>query len=67
MEHEFFVYLEIKKGMYELLQPGNIYIDKLKQHLSKLVYALAPITPGLWKNQTRLLRFSLVVDGFGVQ
>ena len=41
--------------------------DKLKLHLAKFGYEPAPITPGLWRHQTRPLQFSLVVDDFGIK
>ena len=48
--------------MYVISQAGNIYNDKLKQHLDKFGCEPEPITPGLC-----LLQYSLVVDDFGVQ
>ena len=59
--------MEIQKYMYVLSQSGKISKNKLKQHLEKFVYDPAPITLGLWRHQTRTLKFSLVVDDFNVQ
>ena len=59
--------MEIQKGMYELPQVEKIANDKLKLHLAKFAYKPAPITPGLWRYQTRPLQFSLVVDDFGIK
>ena len=67
LTHKGFVYMEIQKGMYGIPQAGKIANDKLKLHLAKFGYEQAPITPGLWRHQTCLLRFSLVVDEFGVK
>ena len=67
LEHKGFVYMEIQKGMYGLPQAGKIANDKLKLHLAKFGYEPAPITPGLWRHQTRPLQFSLVVDDFGIK
>ena len=53
--------------MYGLPQEGNIYNDKTKQHLAKFGYDPAPITPEFLWHKTRHLKFSLVVDNFGVQ
>ena len=50
-----------------LPQAGKISNDKLKLHLAKFWYELAPITPGLWRHQTRPLQFSLVVDDFWIK
>ena len=66
LEHKGLVYMEIQKGMYGLPQAGKIANYKLKLHLEKFVYKPAPITPGLWRHQTRPLQFSLVVDDFGI-
>ena len=59
--------MEIQKGMYGLPQAGKIANDKLNIHLEKFGYETAPITPGLWRHQTRPLKFSLVVDDFGIK
>ena len=67
LEHKDFVYMEIQKGMYGLPQAGKIANDKLKLHLAKFGYEPAPITPGLWRHQTRPLQFSMVVDDFGIK
>ena len=59
------MYTEIQKGMYVLPQVVKIYNDKLNLLLEKFGYDTAPITPGFYQHQTRLLQFSLVVDDFG--
>ena len=46
---------------------GKISNDKLKLHLSKFGYEPAPITPGMWRHQSRPIIISLVVDDFGVK
>ena len=53
--------------MYGLTQPVKITNDKMKLHLAKFGYELAPITLGLWWNQTHPLQFSLLVDEFQVK
>ena len=65
--HKGFVYMENQKGMYGLPQAGKIANDKLKLHLAKFWYEPAPITPGLWRHQTRPLQFPLVMDDFGIK
>ena len=67
LAHKGLVYMEIQKGMYGLPQAGKIENDKLKLYIAKFVYKPAPITPGLWRHQTRPLQFSLVVDDFGIK
>ena len=53
--------------MYGLPQAGKIANDKLKLHLAKFKYKPAPITTGLWQDQTRPLQFLLIVDDFGIK
>ena len=45
----------------------NVLNDKLKLHISKFGSYPAPITAGLWHNQTRPLKFSLIVDNFRIK
>ena len=59
--------MEIQKGMYGISQAGKIVNYKLKLHLYKFGYKPAPITSGLWRHQTCLLQFSLVVNDFGIK
>ena len=59
--------MEIQKVMYGIPQLGNFSNDKLKLHLCKFGYEPAPITPVLWRYQTCFLKFSLVLDDFGIK
>ena len=59
--------MHIPKGVYWLTKVGKIANNKLKLQLAKLGHEPAPIMPGLWRHQARLLQFSLVVDDFGVK
>ena len=61
------VYVEIRKGMYGLPQAGKLANDLLIEALSPFGYRPAPITPGLWRYDTRDIAFCLVVDDFGVK
>ena len=67
LAHQFFVYIEIQKGIYGLPQAGNIVNNKMKQRLVSFGYEPAPITPGLLWYQIYPLQFSLVMDDFGIQ
>ena len=67
LAHKGVLYMETQKGMYGLSQAGKIANDKLKLHMEKFGYEPAPITPDLWRHQTRPLQISLVVDDFGVK
>jgi hypothetical protein len=65
--HNGYVYVEIQKGMYGLPQAGRLANDRLIQFLAPHGYAPVPITPGLWRHNTRPLAFTLVVDDFGIK
>ena len=61
------IYVKINKGMYGLPQAGKLAHDQLKAHLVQYGYNPCPLTPGLWKHDTRPISFTLVVDDFGVK
>ena len=61
------VYMRIQKGMYGLPQAGILAQKLLEQPLNKHDYQQSPITPGLWKHDTRPISFTLCVDDFGVK
>ena len=62
-----YVYVRIEKGMYGLPQAGIIANERLTKFLKPHGYAPCPITPGLWQHSTRSIKFSLVVDDFGIK
>jgi hypothetical protein len=55
------VYIEVQKGMYGLPQA----VILANQLLAR--YHQTKFTPGLWEQVSRPLKFTLVVDDFGVQ
>ena len=61
------VYLEVSKGIYGLPQAGKLANEQLIRHLAPYGYAPCPITPRLWKHDTRQIAFLLVVDDFGIK
>jgi hypothetical protein len=61
------VYIEIKKGMYRLPQAGILANELLQHNLANDGYRPTQHIHGLWKHDTRLISFSLVVDDFGVK
>jgi hypothetical protein len=65
--HKGFIYVEIRKGMYGLPQAGRIANERLTKYLAPFGFSPVPITPGLWRHNTRELTFTLVVDDFGVK
>ena len=70
IEHLFInnkILVENCKGMYGLLQSGQLAYIALIKDLQIHGYTRAGFTPGLFKNATQDTLFSLVVDDFGVK
>ena len=65
--HKDHIYVEVSKGIYGLPQAGKLANEQLIRHLAPYGYVPCPITPGLWKHNTRDISFLLVVDDFGVK
>ena len=65
--HNGFVYLEIRKAIYGLPQAGILANKLLRKRLAPHGYFEVAHTPGLWKHVTRPIKFTLVVDDFGVK
>ena len=61
------IYIEIRKGMYGLKQAGMLANEQLTDHLALSGYHPTPLTHGLWTHKTRKIKFSLVVDDFGIK
>ena len=61
------VYMEIRKGMPGLKQAGKIANNRLALHLASFGYFPVPRTPALWRQESKPITFSLVVDDFGVK
>lgn len=66
IEHDGSVYIKIVKGMYGLPQAGKIANDLLTKRLAIHGYHPVNFIPGLWTHVWRPVRFTLVVDDFGV-
>jgi hypothetical protein len=62
-----YVYCEIRRGMYGLLQAGIIAQVQLEERLGKYGYHQSKIIPGHWTHTTRNMCFTLVVDGFVIK
>ena len=62
-----YVYIMATKGMYGLPQAGLIANELLEKRLNKHGYWQSKLVPGLWKHNTRPIKFTLVVDDFGVK
>ena len=61
-----YIHVEIRKGMYGLLQGRCLVQDLLERRLKKHSYYQS-ITPGLWLHKQLIKQFCLVVDDFGVK
>jgi hypothetical protein len=61
------VYIEIRKRMYNLKQTGLLANQLLQKRLAPLGYYPARHTPGLWLHKTRPVASSLFVDNFAVK
>ena len=67
LDHNGYIYCEIWKGMYGLLQAGILVNQKLVQLLEPKGYTQCKHTPGQWSNKWRPIKFSLLVDDCGVK
>ena len=64
--HNWNVLVEIRKGMYGLVQAGRIANNHPVAHLKTYGYHQSSTTPGLFSHATRAISFCLVVDDFGI-
>ena len=59
-----FVYFEIRKAIYGLLQADILVNKQLYKFLKPAGYYEVAHTPGLWRHISRQIKFLLVVDDF---
>jgi hypothetical protein len=62
-----YIYFQIDKGLYGLLQAVKLAYEKLLHRLTSADFHPAPHTPGLFLHRTRQISFTLCVDDFGVK
>jgi hypothetical protein len=62
-----YVYCNIRQGMYGLPQVGIIAQELMVKRLNEHGYTQSETKPGLWTHEWRAITFSLVVDNFGVK
>ena len=62
-----YIYIQIERGMYGILQVGILAKKLLRKRLAPYGYYEVPHTPGLWKHVYRPVQFTLVVDDFGIK
>jgi len=60
------ILVEIRKGIYGLPEAGKLAQDRLYAHLATHGFKVAPNTPGLLTHESRDIKFTLVVDDFGI-
>ncbi len=63
-EHNGYVLMEIRKGIYGLKQAGKLAQDRLIMHLAKHGYSQCVSTPCLFRHKSNGVAFTLVVDDF---
>ena len=61
------MYIEIRRGMYDLPQAGILANQLLTKQLEPKGYFQCHHISGLWRHRWRPVIFSLVVDDFGVK
>ena len=61
------IYIKIKKGMYGLKQAAILAYNHLKKTLVPHGYTPVVGTVGIWKHDTRPIKFCLSVDDFGIK
>ena len=64
---EGFVFMEIQRAVWGLLQGGNSANKLLQKRLKPHGYYDCVNTPGLWRHATRPITFSLMVNDVGVK
>jgi hypothetical protein len=64
---EGWVYLEMRQAVWGLPQAGILGNKRLRRKVAPFGYYKCVETPGLWKQETRPLTFTLIVDDFGVK
>ncbi len=62
-----YVYCEITRAMYSLLQAGIIAQELLEKRLAEYGYHQSKIINNFWKHKTRPICFALVVDDFAIK
>ena len=62
-----YVYMEVRKGKYGLLQAGLLSQKLLEERLKNHGYMQSKLTPGYWKHNWSPISFTLVVEIFGVK
>ena len=62
-----YIYIKIQKGMPQLKQVAILAYQHLKSCLERFGYELIEGKVGLWHYKTRLTKFCLCIDNFGIK
>ena len=66
-QHNGYIYFQVDKGLYGLVQAGKLAYDQLLRRLTSAHFYPAPHANGLFLHHTRPISFTLCVDDFGVK
>ena len=67
LDEKWYAYVEITGAIYGLSQAGYLANKDLIKNLAPFNYYPSKRTPGLWHHKTCLIKFTLLVDNFGVK
>lgn len=67
IEDDGYLYMEVRKAIYGLIQAGKLAFEQLKKRLAKHGYRPVRHTVGLWRHDRLPTKFVLCVDDFGVK
>ena len=67
LAHNGYIYFQVDKGLYGLVQAGKLAYDQLLTRLKAADFHPAPHAPGLFLHKTRPISFTLCVDDFGIK
>ena len=65
--HNRYIYTRVTNGLYGIPQAGCIAHEALLKYLDPYGYHPSSKNPGLWKHISRPIKYTLVVDDFGVK
>ena len=65
--HNGYVIMQLNKGIYDLKQAGRLAQQRMIKHLAAHGYVQSTHTPCLFTHESNSVKFTLVVDDFGVK
>ena len=67
LQHNGFIYVKIRKGLYCLKETGIIAFKILVKNLAPHGYHPVKYTPCLWRHTNRIIMFTLAVNNLGTK